>query len=303
MIMRIGIDLGGSSIKVGCVDENGVICARESVLIGAKKDFASIMAAVLAVCDNMLCKLGTKAEFVGMGVPSSVLDSAIVISTPNLGWKNVNVYEVLEKHFACPVRVANDADCAAMAEYQFGNGKGFESLALFTLGTGVGGGVVRNGRVVTGVRGMGCEPGHMKIVADGEQCGCGRRGCLEAYASARALVRFAMDNSASLAGNGAELSDAKAVFDAAMDGNRIACEAVEEYVHYLAIGISNAIQMFRPECILIGGGVSAAGDILYVPLRKEVIQQTYAAEEYGCPPILPAKLGNDAGMIGAAWLK
>ena len=305
-MIRLGIDVGGTSVKLGRVDENGRILSRRRVPIGADRSFDAVMAPVLAACDALIEESGGTPGFLGMGVPSSVVNSSVVVSTPNLDWEGVDARARLQEHYGCPVVIANDADCAALAEYRFGAGAGCESLVLLTIGTGVGGGVVLNGEIRTGRHGfgLGCEPGHMKIVVGGERCGCGGNGCLEAYASATALIREAGKCTCGplKAARDAGTLDAEVVFDAARAKDSEACRIVASYIRYLAAGIGNALQLLRPDRVLLGGGVSQAGDILFLPLREEVKRQIYAGEKYGIPEILPASMGNDAGIIGAAYL-
>ena len=308
MSIRVGVDLGGTNIKIGIVDENYRIVRRGSFPTGDDLSFLAVMDRIEAGVKEILA--GETADAIGVGVPTTVLDRRIAVDTPNLDWKMCDVGTELEKRFAgVACAVGNDADCAALGESLAGAGKGCGSMVLLTLGTGVGGSVVYNGQVLLGDHGCGVEIGHMKVRADGERCGCGGKGCLEAYASATAVrreIRRVLESDEPTVMRdmlaAGEPIDAKMMFDTAKAGDAAGGRLVKEYIHYLAIGVSNCVLMYRPQIIVIGGGISAAGDALFVPLNEQVKEQTYTAEMLGIPKTVPALLGNDAGMIGAAYI-
>lgn len=310
--MRLGIDLGGTGVKLGLVNEKYEIIRKSTVPTGEDHSFEAVMDTIGKAAYELLGD--DKVEAVGIGIPSSILKKRIAMDTPNLDWKNCDVAEAMEARFDAPCTVGNDADCAALGEFLAGSGAKYKSMMLFTLGTGVGGSFILEGKVLAGMSGLsygtGIEPGHMKIIADGELCGCGRKGCLEAYASATALKREIMRSV-----NGSRPTvfkkwivdekrelEAKLVFDAKKLGDEEGERIYRDYIHYLAIGVSNSILTLRPEAVVIGGGISLAGDLLFKPLIEEVREITYCAEILGLPDIIPATLGNNAGLIGAAFL-
>lgn len=308
MGIRVGIDLGGTSIKIGLVNEKYEIVRRSSVPTGDDLSFMAVMDRIQAGVEETLA--GDHPEAIGIGVPSTVLDRSIAVHTPNLDWRNVNVAEQMKLRFpGVECSIGNDADCAALGEALAGAGKNYDSMVLLTLGTGVGGSVVYNGSVLLGDHGCGVEIGHMKVQVDGEMCGCGRRGCLEAYASATALrrdIRRAIESGEPTlmkekVDAGMKL-DAKVMFDSAKEGDPAAKRLFDRYVHYLAAGLSSCVLLYRPQVLVVGGGISATGDFLFEPLNREVLELTYGADVLGCPKVIPAQLGNDAGMIGAAYI-
>lgn len=307
--MRIGIDLGGTNIKIGLVDDAHQILRRASLPTGEDLSFAAVMDRVESGVRSLL-RAGEAPERIGIGVPSTVLHNRIAVHTPNLNWFNCDVAEDMERRFSRPCGVGNDADCAALGESLAGAGRGCESMVMLTLGTGVGGSVVYGGKVLQGSGGCGVEPGHMKIVANGELCGCGARGCLEAYASATALKRELLR--AVRAPEATVLKkwileegrkpSAKLAFDAADQGDPVGRRILDAYLHYLAIGVSNCVLLYRPQIVVLGGGISGAGEALFESVNAQVRRMTFCAEMIPCPEAVPAQLGSDAGIIGAAFL-
>ena len=309
MGIRVGIDLGGTNIKIGLVDSDYKIVRRSSVSTGSDHSFGAVMDKIQAGVEEILA--GEVPEAIGIGIPTTVLDRRIAVHTPNLDWRNCDIGAEMAKRFSnVECAVGNDADCAALGESLAGAGRNYDNMVLLTLGTGVGGSVVYNGRVLLGDHGCGVEIGHMKVQADGEMCGCGRKGCLESYASATAVKREIQR-----AAEGEEDTilkkwvleekqtiGARMMFDAAAAGDAVGKRLLETYIHYLAIGVSNCVLLYRPQAIVLGGGIAAAGDTLFVPLNEQVKELTYGAELIGCPPAVPALLGNDAGIIGAAYI-
>ena len=221
------------------------------------------------------------------------------------------VAEMFHRHWDVPVRLGNDADCAALGEFYHYEDKNIESLILVTLGTGIGTGIILNGRIHAGVNGCAGEGGHMVIVHGGDQCTCGRRGCWERYASANALIRQTMaameanKDSAMWTLVGGDLSslDGRTAFEAMRRGDSAARDVVDQYLRYLADGLSNLVNIFQPEVICLGGGVSHERDEdLLVPLQAMVLDQCFGREADRHTSIVKARLGNDAGIIGAALL-
>ena len=303
----IGIDLGGTNIKGALVNEQGEII-RQSTCPTHVEHGVEAVTATIADMIRDLAK-GEDIAGVGLGCPGTVDDKCgTVVYACNLGWINYDVRSALKKLTGFSVRLVNDANAAALAEVVAGAAKGAESAVVVTLGTGVGGGVVIGGRLLTGYTGAASELGHMTIVVDGEPCACGRKGCFEAYASATALVRMtdeAMTKhpESTMHQIAAELGgvDGRTAFTAQQAGDLIGEEVVKEYIRYLSIGIANIVNIFFPEVVALSGGVANQGENLLAPLRREVSQQEYgAAYTAKHPRLVCCTLGNTAGMIGAA---
>ena len=209
-----------------------------------------------------------------------------------------------------PTRIGNDADCAALAESVAGSAKSYNNIFMLTIGTGVGGSLIINKRIFPGGNGYGCEPGHTLFVHEGISCTCGRRGCLEAYISATALIRQtvqALKNHpesliGALCGQDWQKIDGRTAFEAAKAGDPTGTQVVETYIDYLASGISSLVSLLRPEAVIVGGGICNAGEYLLAPVRQKVWQTMYGAGQVPQPAILRASLGGDAGVIGAALL-
>ena len=300
---RIGIDLGGTSVKIGVVNDAGEITERIDLPMDDRPPF---QAAVERIANAALA-LGPVAS-VGFGVPSTLVPgSQVIIHANNLGWKQCDIKNELKKYMCnTPVYLANDADCAALGEWMQGAARGADSALMLTLGTGIGGSFIHRGRLFLGGNGIGMEPGHMVICHGGLPCTCGKQGCLEAYASASALAQQAAQSDSEglrfMIRENAGKPTAKMIFDAASAGDMKAQKILDAYIQYLTIGLSNLIALFGPERIIIGGGVSGAGEQLLAPLRRAVYPLVDEAEWVGCPEIVAAALGNDAGIIGAALL-
>lgn len=312
MKYRIGVDIGGMSIKVGVVDENFNIIARHSVV--TPDTFEKSMKATADAVMKVIGELGLNINdfpCVGIGTPGSVVpDTGRLVFSNNTNWKDVPMADELKKHIPIPVFIANDANCAIIGETVAGAAKGRKNVLMLTLGTGVGGGIIINGKVFSGGDGVGAEPGHMTIVHDGYPCTCGINGCLEAYASATALIRQTKEaieahpESAMVsyvAKDNGEVTG-RTAFDCAKEGDPAALEVVDNYVGYIANGIGSLVNIFRPEIVLIGGGVSNAGDFLLNKIREKMPAYTFAFDIVGYPAIERATLGNDAGIIGASYL-
>lgn len=311
--MYIGIDLGGTGIKAGLVNEDGRILYKTSCPTRAAEGCSAIAEDMGKLVDTILKETNTnKADVksIGIGVPGAVDNNkGEVIYTANINMKNAPLVAELKKHCDFPVFLGNDANCAALGEYFALNNPDITNLIAVTLGTGVGGGIILDGKIFTGSNAIAGEIGHMIIDIDGEKCGCGAKGCWEAYASATALIRdtkrAAKKNPDSiLAKIIKEDGEVGGItpFKAKEMGDETGTKVVENYIKYIAIGIINIINIFQPQSIVIGGGVSKQGDNLVVPLKKYVEKYAYGADFANIAEISTAKLGNDAGLVGAAFL-
>ncbi len=306
----IGIDLGGTYIKYGLVGEDGEIIGKGKVPTPAGCDYAETVE-VIASAVRGLAKPCASVCGLGIGAPGVVDgEKGIVRLSGNLGWENKPFARDLSGSLGIPVTLANDANAAAFGEYACGAGSDYKSVVLITLGTGVGSGIVLNGKLYEGNEGAGAELGHEVIRFGGEKCACGRRGCFEAYASATALIRQtkrAMEKDKQsmlwqLCGGDIESVNGKTAFDGAQQGDKTAKRVVNSYLRYLSEGLANIANAFRPEAILIGGGISAQGDALTKPLQKRLDKLMLGHGKYAPVKILAATLGNDAGLVGAAML-
>ena len=293
-LFRVGVDVGGTAVKIGLTDSEYNLTASISVPTGAERGAAEVLADIGRKTRAFLEEQGVSPEQcagAGFGIPG-VVDRASgrVVYSNNLRWQDVRAEEALSACLPMPIRMANDADCAALGETVAGAGRGCRDVVMLTLGTGVGGGVVIDGRILSG-----SEPGHAIIVEDGEPCTCGRRGCWEAYVSATALRRDA-ERAAGKAMAPEE------VFAAAAAGDPALRAVTEAYIRRLGLGIANMINIFHPQILLVGGGLSQQGEVLLAPVRELVRQECFGGPGGGIPPIETAALGNRAGMIGAAAL-
>lgn len=306
---RIGIDLGGTNIAVGVVDDRHRIVAEASLPTGAHRPAEQVVADMCRAVELALDKAGlTPADCasIGVGAPGTCdPERGVVICSYNLNWFDVPLCAMLTAHFGLPARLSNDANCAALAETVAGAAVGCRNMVLITLGTGVGGGIIVDGRIVSGLGGAGGEPGHSLLVLDGEPCTCGRRGCWEVYASATALIRQGREAAAahptSLLNRYPELTG-RDVFDAADAGDEAAQAVLERYYVYVAAGITDLVNILSPEMVLIGGGISRQGERLLRPIRRYVAANCFGGESRPQPIIQAAQLGNEAGIIGAAAL-
>lgn len=310
----LGIDLGGTNIAAAVVDENYKIIGTGKVKTNCPRPAEEIAedmykAGMMAV-ESCGLKLDDIAE-VGVGAPGSVnpKDGFICYSN-NLGFVNLPLGEMLEKKFGRKVFLENDANAAAYGEQLAGAGKGTRQFVAITLGTGVGGGVIINGHILSGMNSAGGELGHAVIVKDGEPCSCGRNGCWEAYASATALIRqtkAAMLNDKQskmweIVDGDIEAVNGRTAFDGMRAGDETATAVVKAYCDYVACGLANVINIFQPEVICIGGGISKEGETLVAPIREYVEREIYSKNVEKQTVIKAATLGNDAGIIGAAFL-
>lgn len=307
----VGIDLGGTFIKGGIVDDLGNIVYQDKTPTESEKGADGVAKNIASLAKSLMKKVGlTKddVEGLGMGVPG-MIDSknGTVIYSNNLNWKDFRIGEKVSELTGLRVKIANDANVAALGEVKFGAAKGCENAVMLTLGTGVGGGVVAEGMLIEGNKSAGAELGHSAIVAGGKQCTCGRKGCLEAYASATALIRDTKEamtthkDSKMWEIGSIDKVTGKTAFDY-KDTDPYAKKVVEDYIYHLACGITNFANIFRPETVLLGGGVCAQGDELVKPLQALLDQDIFAGELGPQVAIRIAELGNSAGLLGAAAL-
>ncbi len=307
-MVYVGIDVGGTGLKAGVVDQNGKMLSKVSCPTGVERGHEAVVNDMAQLALKAIAESGCSLDEVhsiGIGIPG-VLDprTGIVPFCTNLGWHDVPVIQLMQKVIDKPVFVDNDATVAALAESVAGVSAGVKDSVFLTLGTGVGGGIVVGGKVYSGAHGVGSELGHMMVVVGGEKCTCGNYGCWERYASATALIRMGGEEAKKhpesiLAGR--DNLNAKDVMDAAKAGDVAGLAAFDQYTTYLAAGIVNIINFIDPEVIAIGGGVSAAGEFLLEPVREKVKAMAfYKSMPYA--RIELAVLGNDAGIIGAAML-
>ena len=308
--MYIGIDIGGTNLKAGLVDQEGRILAsaRTPLEFPSAEGFAKRLADLARDVMRQGGVTMQDIEYVGMGLPGAV-SGGEVLYTANIPMKNVPLEKLFRQELDLPVLLANDADCAAAGEYLCGAGKGSRGFIVLTLGTGIGGGIILGGKLQTG---MGCagEVGHMLIVRDGAPCNCGRRGCWEAYASATGLIRLTQEameaHPESLLHKLATLDsvEGKTAFQAAQQGDPAALAVCRDYVSYLADGVINLVNVLQPEIIAIGGGVAAAPEeLLLTPLQKLVREGCYSRHVGQYTRVIRATMGNDAGIVGAALIK
>ena len=304
---RIGIDLGGTNIAVGVVNDRYEIVARRSVPTGAERPAEEVIRDMGDAVEEALRQAGlTAVDCASMGVGSPGAcdpQTGVVKRAYNLNWFDVPVCRMLHQRFGIPVRLGNDANCAALAEVVAGAAVGCQDMVLITLGTGVGSGIISRGKILSGLRGGAGEAGHMLLVLDGEPCTCGRRGCWEAYASATALIRqtrqAALAHPESLLAQVEEITG-RTAFDAAGQGDAAAKAVVAQYAVYVAAGLTDFVNILAPEMILLGGGISRQGEALLAPIREYVATHCFGQREGAIPTIAAAKLGNEAGIIGAA---
>lgn len=310
----IGIDLGGTNIAVGLVDDKGNIIYKESVPTLREREYSEIIKDMAVLALKVIKEAGVDlkdVKSIGVGAPGAInsLD-AVLIYANNLKFDNVSIRNELNKFIDLPIYLDNDANVAALAESVAGAAKGVKHSITITLGTGVGSGVVVDGKVYSGFNNAAAELGHMVIIQNGAACTCGRKGCWEAYASATALIEqareAAFENPNSLLNTLVEgdLSklNAKIPFDAAKQDDEAAIKVVNQYINYLAEGLANIINIFQPEIVAIGGGVCKQGEYLLKPLRERVKERIYCVAGMPITEIKVAQMGNDAGIIGAAML-
>ena len=312
---RIGVDLGGTNIAVGLINDEYEIIARAGTKTNIPRPAEEIFADIVKCAKEAVAKAGiemSEVASIGIGTPGSCdKKNGVILYANNLYFDNVPAAELVNKELpGIPVYIENDANCAALGEALAGSGKGKKSFIAVTLGTGVGSGIVLDGQVLTGCNDAGGELGHMVIKFDGEPCNCGRIGCWERYASATALVNQTkaamLEHKDSvmwqLASGDVENAGGRTAFDAMRIGDKWGTEVVENYIRYIAIGTTNIVNIFQPEMICFGGGICNEGETLLAPIREHVARERYSKKQAVQTEICRATLGNDAGIIGAACL-
>jgi len=309
--MDIGIDVGGTNLKAGLVDDGGRLLAvrREPLRFDGPEQFAGTLARLVRETVQEGGVSLTEVRSVGVGLPGAV-DGEEILYTTNIPMAHVRLGELFRGYLDIPMYLGNDADCAAVGEYLYGSGRDARDFVVVTLGTGIGGGLILGGKLHTGM-GSGGEVGHLATHPGGELCNCGRQGCWERYASATALIRqtrAAMEAHpdsllyAVAEENGAV--DGRTCFAAALRGDAAAKAVCQNYVRELAYGVVDLVNILQPECLALGGGVAAAPDqLLLGPLRELVDRECFANRGGRLTRIVRAELGNDAGIIGAAGLR
>jgi len=303
-----GVDIGGTTIKMSLFEMTGHMVDKWEIPTNTSDHGSSILDDVAAVIEGRLVSDGISKEDVegiGIGVPGPVVEDSVVVCCVNLGWGRVDVAKELGEKTGLKVRVGNDANVAALGEMWQGGGKGYKNVIMITLGTGVGGGIIIDGKIINGSNGAGGEIGHVFVdEAEEEKCGCGKCGCLEQYASATGIVRLAKR---ALAADGRDSAlrsvenlSAKAVADAAKAGDALALEVLEKMGKILGTSLANAACIVDPEVFVIGGGVSKAGTIITEVIRKYYIERAFQSCRNA--DFALAQLGNDAGVYGCVYL-
>ena len=308
----IGVDLGGTNIAVGLIDLDGkVILHKKSVKTRAPRPCVEISEDIKELC-LALCEMEgidlSLVEWIGIATPG-IVKSGVVVEAVNLGWKNEHFGEILAQMTDRPTFVANDANAAAYAEAKWGCGVGENSLIAVTLGTGIGGGIILDGKIWEGFNGFAAELGHMVIDVGGRRCACGLRGCLEAYCSATALVhetrrmmKLYPDSLLwEVAKGDLDNVDGRTAFEALAMGDSAAHQVIHDFVNYLAIGIANIINVFQPSVVCVGGGISGQGEELMRPLRERLKYTSFGTKDMRTR-VEAAVYKNDAGIIGAGLL-
>lgn len=308
----IAVDLGGTRIRVALSDLQGHFLHRIERATGAEEGREAVLDRLVDSIQQARQAAPSEGACIGVGLGSpGPLDprTGVILSAPNLpGWENVPLQEIMEDRLGMPARLANDGNAAVLGEWAFGAGRGHQNLIYVTISTGVGGGIIADGRLVLGRRGLAGEVGHMTLQADGPRCNCGNTGCWEALASGTAIARqgaaAVLESRSPLL---AELSqgvagrvDAKLVGEAARRGDPVAGEIIQQAALYSGIGIASLIHLFSPEVVLVGGGVSKLGDFFLEPVRHIVHERVMAP--YKDTPVKPAALGGDVGLLGAVAL-
>ncbi len=308
----IGIDLGGTNIVAAVIDEEYKFLAKAKTPTAMPRTPEEIFDDIALVCKKAVEDAGLKMSdisSIGLGTPGTVNDGEIEYAN-NLGFDHIPAADMIKERLGdFPVYIENDANCAALGEAYAGCGHGCGNFVAITLGTGVGSGVIVDGKLVTGVNCAGGECGHMVIVVDGEPCTCGRRGCWEAYASATALInqtKAAMEEHPESIMHELAAEEGKVSGRTAFDGMRrkdaVAVAVVDQYIKYVAAGVTNLVNALQPEILCIGGGICNEGETLLRPIRRYVEAERYSIYSVKQTQIVKAELGNDAGVIGAAIL-
>jgi len=304
----IGIDLGGTKISGALADLDGKVMARYTIPTNAHEGEDKVLNRIFEVINKVLSdgdKNADEIKAIGIGSPGPLdAKKGVIITTPNLPFKNFNLIEPIKEKFGVPAYIDNDANVAAIGEYIFGAGKGTENMVFVTVSTGIGGGAVLNGKIYRGNTSNALEIGHMTLEKNGPRCNCGNYGCAEALASGTAIGKRAkeavLQERATTLKNYEDVSSYE-VFKEAKNGDEVALEIVNTSLEYLGICVANLVTTFDPEVVIIGGGVSKTGEVLFGKVREVVNQRCFSSMADSCK-IVPAALGTDAGVIGAVAL-
>ncbi|MBR1663968.1 MAG: ROK family protein [Ruminococcus sp.] len=309
----IGIDLGGTNIKAGVVDEDFRIISKATCKTNLPRPAEDICKDMAQVAKQAVDDAGLSLDdivSVGIGTPG-IANSAdgIIEYSNNLGFKDFHVVELMKTFIDKPCFVENDANAAAYGEFVAGAAKGANNAVCITLGTGVGGGIVIDKKIYSGSNFAGAEIGHIVIDPNGPMCTCGRKGCFEVFSSATGLIRMTKeameeDPSSLMVQMSKDMGkvSARTAFNAMREGDKAGKAVVDKYIKYLALGITNTINIFQPDILCIGGGVCNEGDPLLLPLKEQIAKEVYTRDSKKNTEVVIAKLGNDAGIIGAAFL-
>lgn len=303
-----GFDIGGTAVKAGLFNMDGKLLEKWEFATQRTENGRDILRVVAQFAKDKIKELKLSEEAViglGVGIPGPVTEDGQVLMLANLGLADFNIERELSELTGLKVKAGNDANVAAMGEYWMGGGKGYQNMVLVTLGTGVGGGIIINGRILSGSKGSAGEIGHILVnEKETEPCGCKKKGCLEQYASASGIVKLAKkalrESEEASALRGREEISAKMIFDSAKSGDKLAQEVVEEACRYLGLALSHVAHVVDPEVFVIGGGVSKAGEILTETIKK--YYNNYTIDSLRNKEFKLATLGNDAGIYGAAKL-
>jgi len=308
--MYIGIDLGGTNIAGGLVNKDGSVVELKSIPTGKERGFEVVTNDILALIKELSSGAPEAVEGVGIGVPGVVdKNLSMIYYCTNLGWYDQNLGKALSDALGIPVFIDNDANLAALAEVEAGALSSVKNAVMLTLGTGIGGGVAVDGHILRGSHGLGSEIGHMIIGENFYDCNCGNNGCFETFSSATAVIKYAEklvqektypDSPLNLIYKEKGLT-AKAIVDAAKSGDRLGNDVFDRLVRYLAIGVTNIINLYDPEMIAFGGGLAHTGDFLIEKLNAKVQSMAFI-KNFPSAKLILAELGNDAGVIGAAML-
>lgn len=299
--LRLGLDVGGTKCLAVAVDDDGVVLERRRV--STPNGAAALEEVLVELVESFERPVDAWAN-IGLGVPGLVSLEGVIVSSPNLpGIENFSVAQRLGERLRRPIPVDNDANCAARAEWLVGAARGASDALIVTLGTGIGGGVVADGRLVRGAHGFAGEIGHVVVVAGGRECACGRRGCWEQYASGtalRRLAREALDEGADWSRSNDEAVDVR---QAAERGNESALRVIDEFGNWVALGVATLAHVVDPESVVIGGGVAHRADVVRDAVERHIADHLYASHVRPHPRIALAHFGEDAGAIGAAFLE
>lgn len=309
---RIGIDVGGTNVKIALVNEKGGIVYSNSIPTRAEMGYEYTVNSMKEAIRELLKETNSQAkdiEGMGFGFPGQIdCQKGVVRLAPNIpGWVDVPIAEIMEKEFGITTRVDNDVRCAALGELNFGAGKGCENLICITVGTGIGSGLIVNGKLVRGASNAAGEIGHIKLdMTGGPLCGCGDRGCLEAFASGPSIVAMAEEYiKGGKSTKYRELANPDitpyVVSVAAQQGDAVARRIFTIIGEYIGVGLASVVNLLNPEKIIIGGGVAAAGDILMNPIKETLVKRAMPISG-SAVEVVPAQLGNTAGVIGASLL-